>query len=71
MKPVSLNDQRLDRNAFEIRDSFDDREECFYWWAVTPRERLEHLERLRRQNYGDRATARLQRVLEIVELPGR
>ena len=60
------SDLRLDRTVFQIRDSFDDREDCRYWWSRTPRERLEHLERLRRQNYGSRATEGLQRVLEML-----
>lgn len=38
-----------------------------YWWSRPPEERLRHIETLRRLNYGNRATARLQRVLEVTE----
>jgi len=39
-----------------------------YWHSRTPQERLEALELMRRRAYGyDQATARLQRVLEIVQ----
>ncbi len=40
-----------------------------YWHARSPRERLRHIDLLRRINYGDRATARLQRVLGIAQRP--
>jgi hypothetical protein len=40
-----------------------------YWHSRTPRERLRALELMRQEAYGyDRATATLQRVLEIVQL---
>lgn len=39
-----------------------------YWHSRTPQERLKALELMRRRAYGyDQATARLQRVLEIVQ----
>jgi hypothetical protein len=38
-----------------------------YWWVRTPLERLRHTETLRQLNYGKRAAARLQRVLEVAE----
>ena len=39
-----------------------------YWLSKTPHERLEAVEQIRQVIYGyDPATARLQRVLEIVE----
>lgn len=38
-----------------------------YWKETSVRERLQNIERLRRINYGDRATERLQRVIRIVE----
>ena len=55
----------LDRRAFSISSSFDASEETRYWWAQSPEERLRHIERLRRINYGNQAAVRLQRVLEI------
>ena len=59
---------KLDRTAFSIT-TFEDaeREDREYWFSRSPRERLIHMELLRRINYGNRASARLQRVLEIVE----
>jgi hypothetical protein len=58
---------RLDRRALVIKQGFDDQDDKLYWWSRTPAERLRHMELLRRINYGDRATAGLQRILEIAE----
>ena len=44
-----------------------DREDKEYWLSKSPYERLQHIELLRRINYGSDAAARLQRVLEITE----
>jgi hypothetical protein len=47
----------------------DESDEKAYWKSKTPLERMENLEFMRQVNYGyDPATARLQRVLEVVEL---
>lgn len=59
--------QKLDRSAFTVSDRFDDDEVRHYWHSRTPAERLAHVEVLRRINYGNRATERLLRVLEVVE----
>jgi hypothetical protein len=56
---------RVDRTAFSVVDLDDDSEERAYWRSRTPAERLAHLELLRRINYGDAATGRLERVLEL------
>ena len=60
---------KLDRTAISIVSSFEeaDQEDREYWLSRTPLERLQHMELLRRINYGADATARLQRVLEVVE----
>ncbi|NWG33920.1 MAG: hypothetical protein HXY42_05720 [Chloroflexi bacterium] len=60
---------RINRGTFLIFSSFEeaDREEKAYWLSQSPYERLQHVELLRRINYGANATARLQRVLEITE----
>jgi hypothetical protein len=60
---------KLDKTAFSVVSSFEeaDREDREYWLSRTPYERLKYMELLRRINYGHAATARLQRVLEIVE----
>ena len=48
-----------------MEDSVDDETE--YWQNATVKERLQHIERLRRLNYGTRATGRLQRIIQIVK----
>jgi hypothetical protein len=48
-------------------NGFDDSEEIEYWKNTTVKERLQHIERLRRLNYGVRATDRLQRVIRYIE----
>ena len=60
---------KLDRTKISIFSSFEEAEKADeeYWFSRTPEERLEQVELLRRINYGDAATARLQRVFEIVE----
>jgi len=60
---------RIDRTVFSVVSSFEeaDKEDKEYWFSRTPLERLQHMELLRRINYGSNATARLQRVLEIAE----
>jgi hypothetical protein len=60
---------RLDKTAISIVTSFEeaDKQDKEYWLSRTPLERLQHMELLRRINYGSNATARLQRVLEITE----
>jgi hypothetical protein len=59
---------RLDKTAVEVV-TFDqaDEDDRAYWRSRSPAERMQHLEYLRRLNYGDLATGRLQRVLEIVQ----
>jgi hypothetical protein len=58
---------RLDRSVINVFSSFAEAEEAnrTYWFSRTPQERLRYMEQLRRMNYGRRATARLQRVLEF------
>lgn len=61
--------QKLDHAAFSIADlSFADDEQT-YWLQQSPEARIKHMLRLRKMNYGDAASGRLQRVLEVVELP--
>ena len=70
--PRTLEEEfgRLDKTTFTVKSSFAeaDTDDKAYWLARTPYERLRYLEYLRRMNYGHRATARLQRVLEVVDL---
>ena len=58
---------KLDRTALSIGSFSDTSEERAYWLTQTPRERLKQIEILRRINYGNRATRRLQRVLEVAQ----
>ena len=62
---------RLDKTKISVSNSFDSTEEKEYWLSRTPQERLTHIERLRRINYGHRATERLQRVIEVVKCEWR
>ena len=58
---------KVDRKALSVASLQDETDERVYWHSRTPQERLRQVEMLRRINYGHRATARLQRVLEITE----
>jgi hypothetical protein len=59
---------RLKKSVLAV-SSLDGGEERSYWLFKSPLERLEGVEINRRMVYGrDRATSRLQRLLEIVEL---
>lgn len=58
---------RLDKTKISVVTDFDDSEEIEYWRQTTVKERLQHMERLRRLNYGVRATERLQRVIRITK----
>ena len=59
---------KISRDHFSIttpeKQAQADRE---YWLSKTIEERLEYMEYLRRVNYGDAASGRLQRVFEVVE----
>ena len=61
---------QVDKNALSVQHSFDETEDKTYWLSHTHDERLQHTEFLRRINYGEKATARIQKVLEIVRGPG-
>jgi hypothetical protein len=63
---------RLDRGALQVGTLKDKAKDRQYWMSKTPAERFEALELLRQIAYGyDPATARLQRVLEVVEFKVR
>ena len=61
-----LPELRLDKTKIEVVDDLNRTDEIEYWRNTTTKERLQHLERLRRTFYGDRARARLQRVIKVV-----
>lgn len=60
---------KLDKTKIKIGSKIEDSvaDEINYWQNTTVKERLQHIERLRRLNYGTRATGRLQRVIQIVK----
>jgi hypothetical protein len=60
---------KLDKTKIRIGSRIEDSiaDEIEYWQNTTVKERLQHIERLRRLNYGNRATGRLQRVVQIVK----
>ncbi len=66
-----ISEMRLDKTKISVSSDFDNFDEKKYWWSRTPKERLEHMERLRRINYGARAAERLQRTLEVVKCEWR
>ncbi|MFN9286467.1 MAG: hypothetical protein ACK6EB_00265, partial [Planctomyces sp.] len=62
---------KMDRSVLTCDDNFDDSEQRLWWHRQSPEIRLQHMAALRKMNYGDESAARLQRVLEIAELPPR
>jgi hypothetical protein len=59
---------RLDKTKLTVTDVSDHSDEIEYWRNTTTKERLQHLERLRRAFYGAKATARIQKVIEVLSL---
>ena len=57
----------LDKRFFSVVSLSDQTNDKDYWLSKTPIERMQHIELLRRINYGHGATARLQRIFEIIE----
>lgn len=69
---MSTYTPKVDRTVIAISTLGDDSDEKAYWLSKTPEERLHALELIRQTLYGyTLATARLQRVLEVAELPRR
>jgi hypothetical protein len=65
----AMNNARLDRSAFDIVPLEIEGDDRDYWRARSPQERMEALELMRQTIYGyDPATAKLQRILEVIEL---
>jgi hypothetical protein len=64
---------KFQRGPIEVFRSFAEMEEADreYWWSKTDDERLEYMQYLRELNYGDEATARLQRVLSVARAEQR
>jgi hypothetical protein len=70
-KVVALDSVRIDKTAFSVISLHEaDADLKAYWKAQTPYARLVALELMRQVAYGyDPHTARLERVLEVVERP--
>jgi hypothetical protein len=68
---TSRSEFRIDRTALTVSADFDESETTRWWHTQTAEARLRHMMALRTMNYGDRASAGLQRVLEIAEFPPR
>lgn len=64
---LDLSSLKVDRAVLKVASLVEESDERIYWLSRTPHERLRHMELLRRINYGNKATTRLQRVLEFAE----
>jgi hypothetical protein len=62
-----LIDIKMDKKSFSVVSLTDQSDDKDYWFHRDPIERMQHIEVLRRINYGHSATARLQRILEFTE----
>lgn len=65
MDENDINHLRLARTVLTVASLHDKSDLIAYWHAQAPLARLEHMEWLRRLNYGAAATGRLQRVFAI------
>lgn len=59
---------KLDKTKISVSNLFDNTEEKQFWLSRTPQERLAQVERLRRIAFGEEATKRMKKVLEIVQI---
>ncbi|HSR51051.1 MAG TPA: hypothetical protein VLV83_09485 [Acidobacteriota bacterium] len=65
----AISKVKMDKTTLSVSSLGEDAGDKEFWLSKTPQERLQTVELLRQLNYGyDPDTARLQRVLEIVEL---
>lgn len=59
---------KIDKTAFSLRCLHDGGDEKQHWRLVTPQERIQAIETMRKILYGENATAaRLQRVIEVAK----
>jgi len=64
----AISQVRLDKTAFSVVSLTDEPEDEAYWLSKTPQERLNAMELVLQLNSGyGPATAKLQRVVEVVE----
>ncbi|MCE5267808.1 MAG: hypothetical protein LLG00_07970 [Planctomycetaceae bacterium] len=60
---------KIDKTAVTVTSLGEEASDRAYWLSKPPDERIEAMELMRQINYGyDPATARLERVLTVVEL---
>ena len=69
MDPSPDELEGVDRARLSLVPYLDEDDERAFWRSRTPAERLRHVEMLRRINYGDRAVAPMDKVLELVPMP--
>ncbi|MBF0274514.1 MAG: hypothetical protein HQK84_04700 [Nitrospinae bacterium] len=62
-----MMETKIDKTFFTVVNGFDNCDEKAYWLSRSPEERIHHIEKLRRLNFGNAACARLQRVLEVAQ----
>lgn len=71
MNTPDVPPQRFDKTTLSLAPLCDKSDLKAYWLSRSPQERIHYIETLRRMNYGHRATARLQRVLEATQVTWR
>ncbi len=62
-----LPTQRIDKKYLSTVTLFEEPDDKLYWLSKGPIERLKKMEELRRINYGNSATSRLQREFEYTK----
>ncbi len=67
MRNNPLAEIKINRKAISVASLMDADDDKAYWSQKPPVERLKQIEILRWINYGDAASGRLQRVLEVAE----
>jgi hypothetical protein len=65
MPQGEVREIKLDKRVFAVVPLHDEEADKTYWLSQSPQDRIEQIEILRQLNYGDQATTRLQRILEI------
>jgi hypothetical protein len=64
---MDLDKFKLDRSKLEVVKVSECPDDTEYWLSKTPDERFVAAELIGRINYGDRASERLQRILEVTK----
>jgi hypothetical protein len=63
----TLSTLKIDKTAFSVAELTDSDDAHAYWLNRSPAERLQHMQTLRLINYGNTASAGLQRVFEVAQ----